>query len=281
MLGRAHAAVPPDGVRYVSMGSSYAAGPGVGLPDPGSGGCQRSWSNFARLVAASNRLDLVDVACSGATTRNILEEGQHGFAPQIEAVTPGTRLVTILIGGNDVAYIPNLLALSCLDGGGTDCGPVVSDAEVDRRFALLPDALRAVIGAVRARAPGAQIVLVGYLPSVPATGAGICAAVPLSLADAARIRSVAERLARVIGGVADAAGVPVVRASLIGTGHDACSIRPFVAGAHPPRHPGWAAPVAYHPDQAGMNAVARALDHILTEPGEMQPDAAHGLDVSR
>lgn len=63
------------GGRYVSMGSSYAAGPGVGAPDPASGACTRSQSNYARQVAARRHLDLVDVACSGATTENILVRG--------------------------------------------------------------------------------------------------------------------------------------------------------------------------------------------------------------
>lgn len=122
MMGSAHAALPPDGIRYVSMGSSYAADPGVGPPDPASSACERLLSNFARSVARRNRLDLTDVACSGATTGNILVRGQYGFAPQIEAVAADTRLVTILIGGNDVAYIPNLLALSCLDTEGQAVG---------------------------------------------------------------------------------------------------------------------------------------------------------------
>lgn len=92
-----------------------------------------------------------------------------------------------------------------------------------------------MINRVRARAPGAQIVLVGYLPAIPAAGSGICDAVPLSLTDAERMRSVAIRLAQVIGAVAGAAGFPVVRSSVIGTGHDACSTQPFVARAHPSR----------------------------------------------
>lgn len=267
MTVSAHAALPPQGIRYVSMGSSYAAGPGVGVPDPDSGACERSLSNFASLVARKNRFDLTDVACSGATTRNILDHGQHGFAPQIEAVTAGTKLVTVLIGGNDVAYIPDLLALSCVDTGGTACPTVVSDAEVSRRLAVLPNLLLAVIGQVHARAPSAQIVLVGYLPAIPAAGPGTCDAVPLSPADAERMRSLAIRLARVIGHVAGAAALRVVQSSMIGTGHDACSTRPFVAGAHPSRNPGWAAPVAYHPNQAGMDAVAQAIDHILDGPG--------------
>ena len=39
--------------------------------------------------------------------------GQYLRRPQIDALTPQTRLITIKIGGNDVAYLSNLVALSC------------------------------------------------------------------------------------------------------------------------------------------------------------------------
>jgi lysophospholipase L1-like esterase len=263
MTGAASAADLPAGARYVSMGSSYAAGPGVGARDPDSGACARSQSNFARQVAAQQHLDLVDVACSGATTANILQHGQHGFPAQIEAVTPGTRLVTILIGGNDVDYVGNLGGMTCQDTGGEHC-KIVPDAEVDRRLATLPDSLHQVIGAVQSRAPGARIVLVGYLPAIPAAGAAVCAALPLTAADAATMRSVAVRLAQAVGGAASAAGIDVIRASMIGRGHDACSSDPYIAGAHPARNDGWAAPVPYHPNQQGMDQIAAAIEAVLS-----------------
>ena len=82
-------------------------------------------------------------------------------------------------------------------------------------------------------------------------------------ADAARMRGVAIRLAQAIGGAARRNGVDVVRATLVGESHDACAPQPFVAGFHPAANPGWAPPVPYHPNQAGMNAIATALDKLL------------------
>ncbi len=262
VAGTAMAQAPAPGGRYVAMGSSYAAGPGVGTPDPSGTSCQRSFDNYAHLVAARRHLTLVDVSCSSAVTDNILAHGQHGLPAQIEAVTPDTQLVSILIGGNDIDYVGDLLALSCSDTGGANCH-VADPADVQRKMAALPASLDHVVAEIRRRAPHARIVLVGYLPAIPATGPVTCAAVPLKPEDAARMRGVAVRLAQIIGGAAERDGTGIVRSTMIGTGHDACSAAPYVAGYHPARNPGWSLPVAYHPTQAGMNAVAAALDEAI------------------
>ncbi|OUJ14311.1 SGNH/GDSL hydrolase family protein [Acetobacter sp. DsW_063] len=262
----ARSSAPRKGDLYVSMGSSYAAGPGVGTPVASSGGCRRSESNFADIVARERGLKLVDVSCSGATTGNILDHGQYGLPAQIEAVTPDARLVSILIGGNDVNYVADLMGLSCRDTGGANCR-VTDPAEVERRLAILPESLDRVVMEVRRRAPAARIVLLGYLPAVPGHAAVSCAALPLAPDDAARMRALYVRLAQIIGGAARRNGIDVVPSSVIGAGHDACSEVPYVAGYHPPQNPGWAAPVAYHPNQAGMNKVAEALNEVIGDSG--------------
>ena len=261
-------AQPSGGAKYVSMGSSYAAGPGVGQSDAASGACARSRSNYAHLLAERRHLSLVDVGCSGATTEDILDRAQNGFAPQIEAVDGQTRLVTVTIGGNDLDYMTNLFGYSCRDTGG-NCG-VTSDAEVDQRIAGLPQSLRKIVAEVHRRAPRTRLVLIDYLPVVPATDPADCAAVPLSPDDGARMRAVAVRLARVIGDVAAETHTILVKASLIGAGHDACALEPYVAGYKPALNPSWPRPVAYHPNQKGMDTLAAALDKALP-PEALRP----------
>jgi len=267
LLGIVMADAAAQGARYVSMGSSYAAGPGVGTRDAASRGCDRSLSNYARTVAARHHLELVDVACSGATTENILAHGQHGFAPQVEAVTPDTRLVSILIGGNDIAYVGNLFGLSCRAAGGSAC-QVVDDAGVARRLADLPAALDRVVDAVRRRAPKARIVLVGYLPAVAAADPGTCAALPLAPADARRMREASVRLTDAVEQAAARHRIDVIHAAAIGTQHAICAAEPYVTGYHPARESGWPAPVAYHPNQAGMDGIAAAFDAILGQQAQ-------------
>ena len=267
LLGLVMGGAAAQWARYVSMGSSYAAGPGVGTRDAASRGCDRSLSNYARTVAARHHLDLVDVACSGATTENILAHGQHGFAPQVEAVTPDTRLVSILIGGNDIAYVGNLFGLSCRAAGGSAC-QVVDDAGVARRLAALPAALDRVVDTVRRRAPKARIVLVGYLPAVAAADPGTCAALPLAPADARRMRDTTARLTDAFEQAAARHRIDLIHAAAIGTQHAICAAAPYVTGHRPAREPGWPAPVAYHPNQAGMDGIAAAFDAILGQQGQ-------------
>ena len=99
----------PAGSRYVAMGSSFAAGPGLPVRVPGSPRrAGRSASNYAHLVARALGLDLHDVTYSGATTGDILRPSAAGQPAQLDAVTPATRLVTVTAGGNDVGYLPRL-----------------------------------------------------------------------------------------------------------------------------------------------------------------------------
>jgi hypothetical protein len=263
LISAAALAQVPAGGQYVSLGSSYAAGPGVGSPDPASGKCARSLSNYARQLAANRHLLLVDVACSGATIANILDHGQHGFPAQIDAVTADTRLVSVLIGGNDIDYVGNLSGLSCRDTGGANCH-IADPANVERRLADLPAALDRVVADIQRRAPSSRIILVGYLPAVPAKGDARCSALPLLEADGERMRDVAIRLAQAIRGSSNRNGAGIVNSTLIGAGHDACSAQPFVAGYRPDRNAGWPSPVAYHPTQAGMDRVAAALDDVIS-----------------
>lgn len=97
--------------RYVALGSSMAAGPGIGPRAPGSPrAAGRSARNYPHLVADALGLDLTDVTFSGATTAHVLRETQHGAPPQIRALDGTESLVTVTIGGNDAGYVPMLFA---------------------------------------------------------------------------------------------------------------------------------------------------------------------------
>src|ERR1700749_3285267 len=99
----------PAGSRYVAMGSSFAAGPGISPRAAGSPRrAGRSSGHYAHLLARPLWLDLHDVTYSGATTGDILRPSAVGQPAQLDAVTPGTRLVTITAGGNDVGFLPRL-----------------------------------------------------------------------------------------------------------------------------------------------------------------------------
>ena len=182
------AAVEPDAIEYVALGDSYAAGVGL-KPATGSpvAGCLQSELDYPHTVATELGLDLVDVTCSGAETKNLIARKQKtsdGTAPvQSDALSDSTRLVTITIGGNDLNFID--LAGTCV--ALSRSGPIISADALNCRDQLesadeppeqrietdvVGDAgdtsssgLTAAFAAVREKAPNAEVVVVGY-PSI-------------------------------------------------------------------------------------------------------------------
>ena len=99
--------------RYVALGSSMAAGPGIRPRAPGAPRWSgRSARNYPHLLAERFNFDLVDVTFSGATTAHVLADRQLSAPPQIAALDGSESVVTVTIGGNDVGYVPLLMAAS-------------------------------------------------------------------------------------------------------------------------------------------------------------------------
>lgn len=241
------------GERYVSMGSSYAAGLGITpYQDGAPARCTRSTRNYASQLAAKRGLTLVDVGCSGAKTSAILQP--WGELPaQIDAVTAGTALVTVTIGGNDIGLVGGLYGASCRKLGEANCAPATSASEAD--YAALKTAMTGMVAAIRQRAPKAQIVLVEYPTILPSQGS--CAATPLSETDADAARAKAARLLAITREAAASGGATVITTSDFSRDHDACAAEPWMNGYPAPG----AAP--YHPNLAAMTAIAQALDAAL------------------
>jgi lysophospholipase L1-like esterase len=144
------AAVAP--VRYVALGDSYSAGTGAG--DYGSSGsCERSADAYPEQWADHHATaSFVSVACSGATTSGVLSS-------QLTALNARTTLVSITVGGNDAGFA-HVMEI-CVIEWDSACLNAVSSAEA---FAAgtLPGRLGATLQAVRAHAPSARVVVVGY-----------------------------------------------------------------------------------------------------------------------
>ncbi|HZX02790.1 SGNH/GDSL hydrolase family protein, partial [Kribbella sp.] len=164
-----------SGSRYVALGSSFAAGPGISpIVDAAAG---RSGSNYAHLVASGLGLDLVDVSYSGATTAHLIDTPQNDAPPQLDALTADTALITITCGGNDLEYVGTFLRGSFLN---TIAKPAtilgrrvanrirarVSYLKDDASYQAVTDALTTVVERARERSPEARILLVDYLSLV-------------------------------------------------------------------------------------------------------------------
>lgn len=266
--GQAGGQRPP--ADYVALGSSFAAGPGVGGRVHGAPIlCARSDANYARQLAGSLHLRLRDMTCSGATIANLLTTRQAGQAPQIDGVDAGVRLVTITVGGNDVAYLGNLAGESCANDPSKVpllWRPIVcrttSSAEVGQAFAELPSRLGGLIDEVRKRAPAARIVLVDYATVLPTSGS--CYGIAPLHADQIRDANLkAVRLSAITERVAVSKHALFVSASRVTRGHDVCSRDPWVFGFVFNRIPLTWGPFAFHPNQKGMLATADAISSLL------------------
>jgi lysophospholipase L1-like esterase len=161
----AAAEVPVRSVDYVALGDSYPAGVGTRLYVPSSQGCRRSPLAYPVLWRAKHRAETFTfAACSGATTRDVLES-------QLASVAEGTDVVTLTVGGNDVGF--SAVVSQCTLGEST-CRSAIAVAL--ERVSALPTVIGNVLDAVHARAPQAQVFLLGYpklFGSGPCTAAGL------------------------------------------------------------------------------------------------------------
>jgi len=161
---------------YVALGSSFAAGAGLGeLQDGSPLFCARSVGGYPQLLARKLKLPIVDMSCGGAVTKHLLRGGQFFQGPQVRVIDKDTRLVTITAGGNDVGYVGDLSMLAARNTNSTFGrlvrlfwgGPKTLE---QRGFETLQRELAGTIRDVRLRAPHARIVVATYPTILPPTG---------------------------------------------------------------------------------------------------------------
>ena len=252
---------PTGNPDYVALGSSFAAGAGLGPLQSGSPLlCARSVAGYPQQLARTLGVAIVDMTCGGATTANVLNGGQFFQGPQIRTITAHTRLVTITSGGNDVNFIGDLSMLALRRSGGASGwlaarlwgGPKAAN---QRDYAALHRTLLGLIRTIRARAPNARIVVGTYPTILPATGT--CTQLQLTAAEADLMRPVERELAAVTRAAAKEGGATLVDMNALGADHNACSATPWTKGMAALS----AAP--FHPTLAGAKATADAIAHIL------------------
>ncbi|MFJ8546852.1 SGNH/GDSL hydrolase family protein [Streptomyces sp. NPDC093586] len=219
----------------------------------------------AETSAGKNRA-FKDVTCSGATTRGIWNP-QGSKPPQINALTPNTKLVTLTIGGNDVGFTGVLATCALVKSSDPDGSPCKKQYTTGKdvlgeRINTVEGRVREALTDIRRRSPDAKIIVVGYPALFPDNGAG-CAEVPFAKGDFAFLRDTAMKLNRALARRAAAGGTGVSCADTYAptVGHDMCQSRSrrFIESLTP-----GAGAMAAHPNGYGhlMMAVA-AYDRIL------------------
>lgn len=249
------------GLRYAALGDSYSAGSG-NLPfTPGfMPFCGQSTKNFSHVVAAQIGAELTDVSCGGAQTKDFTTSQYPGLAPQLDAVHADTQLVTFTIGGNDAGTLL-FAAGACASasvltlGTGSPCKQLYGNQFDNRVDSTVYPAVRQAIAAVRAKAPAARVLVVGYPWIMPATQ-GCYPSLPIASGDIPYLRALQAHLNAVIATAASENGATFVDMAARSNGHDAC--------AAPADR--WIEPIFgaqsftfVHPNEAGENAMAQAV----------------------
>ncbi|PCH63666.1 MAG: hypothetical protein COC19_00750 [SAR86 cluster bacterium] len=239
-----------QGAKYVALGSSFAAGPGIAAQ---LGACGRSDHNYSHLVAAQLGLTLTDVSCNGATTANILNTFQGDAAPQIDAVTSDTALVTVTIGGNDISFTSSTFACA---GTAPDqhCTANLDQAGINQAVKQLPADLGAMFDAIKAKAPQATIVLVTY-PRVFPKDAISCGELELSADDTLYLATLGQQLEDIFVSVTSSGQSLIADAYVRAEGHGPCATAErWINGANVAD-----TGIRYHPTAKGHLEMARLV----------------------
>jgi hypothetical protein len=248
---------------WVGLGDSYAAGPLIPNQELTPLGCLRSDHNFAHLAAAQLGRSLADVSCSGATTGDMTapQDVTPGPAnpPQFDALTAGTQIVTLQIGGNDIGFteiIRNCASPSPFGHPCRDHYVVNGDDTLRDRIAAAAPKVGAVLQGIHSRAPHARVFVVDYAAIMPETGSGCWPVVPIARDDVPYLRGIEKALNAMLADEAAANGATIVDDYTASIGHDACKstltkwVEPLV-----PTNP--AAP--FHPNARGEAGIAQVV----------------------
>ena len=143
-------AAEASSVNYVALGDSYSSGVGTGSE---SGSCGQSSQAYGPLWAAANSpASFTFAACSGAKVSDVINS-------QLSSVNSSTSLISITIGGNDAGFTS--IMETCNLGSDSQCQNAVNNG-VSYAQNTLPGTLNTMFSDIRAKAPNAAIVYLGY-----------------------------------------------------------------------------------------------------------------------
>jgi lysophospholipase L1-like esterase len=198
-------------VNYVALGDSYSSGLGAGSYISSSGSCDRSNNAYPeRWAAAHAPASFVSVACAGATTSDV-------NSSQLSALSASTTLVSLTIGGNDAGFSSTME--TCVLHSTSTCVNAVKQAESIINGSLL-GSLENTLQSIKARAPGAKVVLLGYPELYDLSKSSTC--IGLSTTDRTALNGAADQLDSAMGSAAarNSATFADVRSRF--SGHEIC-----------------------------------------------------------
>lgn len=266
-LSPAASAAEQAPLKYVAMGDSYSAGSGI-LPlssFAGNPGCAQSTRNVGHVLASQKGLDLTDVSCGGAQTKDFANAQSPTAGPQYDALSKDTQLVTMTIGGNDGSVFGDALT-TCAGlgvatlGFGKPCTNKFGTTQIDQINNVTYPALVKAIQGVKQRAPQAKVAIAGYPQIMPQDGSACYAKMPIARGDIPYVNKLEKTLNAAIQRAANETGATFVDMWSASEGHDACKplgtrwVEPLLWGTNF---------VPVHPNALGYQAYAARYSAVL------------------
>ena len=230
LLQPAQAAAPA----YVALGDSYASGTGTRSYISDGTTCQRSTQAYPSLIAAARGYALNFRACSGAKIPDVTNT-------QLSALTAATTYVSVSVGGNDAGFA-SVLTECALPGWASNCNGKIDGAQAFVNNTL-PAQLSTLYSGIRARAPYAKVVVVGY-PRI-FNGEDCNAFTWFSPAEEARLNQMADLINTRTAAAAAAAGFSFANPTTGFIGHAVCDNDEWINGLSNPISE------SYHPKATG------------------------------
>jgi len=226
----AHAAVPS----YVALGDSYSSGVGTRTYLADGTSCQRSVYAFPSLIAAAKGYALNFRACSGAKVSDVTSN-------QLSALSASTAYVTISVGGNDAGFTS--VITTCAEPAWlSDCSGAVRKAQ-GYITNTLPGSLSTLYASIRAKAPNAKVVVVGY-PRL-FNGEDCNALTWFSPSDETQLNATADLMNKTLAAAASARGFAFANPTSAFIGHAVCGNPEWLNGLSNP------VSESYHPNRTG------------------------------
>ena len=219
---------------YVALGDSYSSGTGTRTYLADGTSCQRSVYAYPSLLSAAKGLALNFRACSGATVADVTNT-------QLSALSASTTQVSISVGGNDAGFA-DVLTECAQPGWASNCTGAIDGAQAIINGSL-PTRLSTLYASIRAKAPNAKVVVVGY-PRI-FQGEDCNAFTWFSPAEESRLNATADLLNSRTASAAAARGFTFVNPTSRFTGHAVCDSVEWLNGLSSP------VSESYHPNVKG------------------------------
>jgi lysophospholipase L1-like esterase len=229
----AHAAAPT----YVALGDSYASGTGTRSYISDGTSCQRSTYAYPSLIAAARGYSLNFKACSGAKIPGVTNN-------QLGALTTATSYVTISVGGNDAGF-SSVLTECAQPGWMSNCNGAIDTAQ-NYINNTLPGKLSTLYASIKAKAPNAKVVVVGY-PRI-FNGEDCNAGTWFSPSEESRLNATADLINSKTSAEASAKGFSFANPTSRFVGHAVCDDVEWLNGLSNPISE------SYHPNKTGHSS---------------------------